>query len=316
MQFIDSNNLPAPIKRAIEWQEKSHNPKSDISNTTMIDSPLRVWLRKKYYPFLVEEYSDRLWALYGTLAHLIVEKFGGTENEHVERDVTALVNGWVVSTRIDYVKEEDDLLDYKFTSVWSTAEGVKIEWERQTNVALWLLRHSAEEKDNQIAEGIKHLKICAMFRDWTPSISDKFPTKILTLSVPMWSDEQAGAYVLERVKLHQEATKDLNVIPPICSDSERWMSDFAIMKEGRKNALKAKIKTREAAEEMMESVGGDSIREAKPKRCLGYCLYAKMGFCPYWDTASATAKEIPEIASIPEDEPDPDKSRKDEDRRL
>ena len=229
------------------------------------------------------------------------------------------VNGWKVSAKVDYLKKGDCLSDYKFTSVWSTAEGVKPEWERQLNVGLWILRHDENEQTRKIGLSIKRLEIVALFRDWVPSIGDKFETEAVTLPVKAWSDKTTEAYVLERVKLHQEAVKDLGKIPPICSDSERWMSDFAVMSKTKKNALKAKIKTREEAEQIMKEIGGDYIREASPKRCQEtkagertrcYCKYAQNNYCPYWDGFSQSLRSVPVIMAGGT-ATDPDQKRKD-----
>ena len=115
----------------------------------------------------------------------------------------------------------------------------------------------------------------------------------------------------------------MDKIPPICSDGERWMSEFAIMKHGRKNAIKAKIKTREEAEKLMEEVGGDFVREAQPKRCrefkVGerarcYCKYAQNNLCPHWDSFAQAVRDKPEIAKVKATESvatDPDGKRKD-----
>jgi len=299
MKFTNKHHLPAPVCRAIEWQEKSHNPDSNISCTGLIDAPLRQWLRKKYYDYCVEDYSDRLYALYGSVAHFIMKTFGVDDGEHVEREALAMVDGWRVSTAIDYLKTGDCLSDYKMTSVWSTAEGVKIEWENQLNVCLWLLKHDENEEGRELGNSIKRLEICALFRDWVPSIADKFPTRVAVLPAVVWSDGYAEDYMHKRVKLHQEAVKDLSVIPPICSDRERWMKDFAVMKEGRKNAIKAKIKTREEAEELMNDLGGDSIREAVPKRCSEYCVFSKCGYCPWYDLKTKETRIEPVMAEVP-----------------
>jgi len=311
MKFKDSHGLPLPIKKAIEWQEQSHKTTSDVSCTTLIDSPLRVWLRERYYKHIVEEYGDRLWALYGTLAHLVVEKFGASETAHVEKEVTADIFGWKVSAQLDYVLEGERLIDYKFTSIWSTIDGVKPEWEAQLNVGLYLLRNCNDEKMRDIGKSIHKLEICALFRDWTLRESEKFPNKIQPLAVSVWSNEKAKAYVEGRVKLHQAAS-NTDVIPPICSDQERWMSDFAIMSKKKKNAMKAKIKTREEAEQLLAELGGDYIREAKPKRCADYCSYGKQGFCPYWDGFAQETRAEPVVAEKPKETTfdDPDHKRK------
>lgn len=320
MKLTNRFGLPMPVFRAIEAQEIAHKSNADISCTALIDSPLRFWLLRNYYSQLEEDASDRLWALYGSLAHLVAEKYGKAEKDtHVERQVIADVLGWKVSAILDYVLEGEVLSDYKFTSCWATTEGVKPEWEAQLNVGLWLMRHSNDEVLAKVGAAIKRLEIIALFRDWVPSNADKFPNKVEVLKVKVWSEADAKRYIEERVKLHQAAkdkTFENGQVPPICTDKERWMSDFAIMLKSKKTAIKAKIKTREEAQQWLEQLGGDYIREAKPRRCEEYCTYAKCGFCPWFDYESKTTRTEPLLSASPNPNDcgtatDPDHKRKD-----
>jgi len=311
MRLTNKFGLPEPIFQAIQWQERAHKLVGNVSCTSLIDSPLRFWLGKKYYDQLEEDASDRLWALYGSLVHLVAEKYGKeVGGAHVEKQVIADVLGWKVSAILDYVLEGAALSDYKFTSKWSTMNGVKPEWEAQLNVGLWLMRHGNDEATVKIGAGIKRLEIVALFRDWTPSDSDKFPNKVEVLKVKVWSDKDAQAYIEKRVALHQAAAK-VKGVPPCCTDSEKWLSDFAICLRSKKTALKAKIKTRAEAEKWLVELGGDYIREAEPRRCKDYCSYGRSGFCPYWDHESQsviTEPLIPEKVCV---FTDPEHSRKD-----
>jgi hypothetical protein len=286
MKLTNKFNLPLPIYNAILWQEAAHKSNANISCTTLIDSPLKFWLRSEYYDRIEEDASERLWALYGSLVHLVAEKHGATQaGAHVERQVFSTIKGWKVSAIIDHILEDDVISDYKFTSCWATRDGVKAEWEAQLNVGLWLLRHSEDSDMVELGNTIKRLQIVALFRDWVPSNIDRFPNQVQVLPVSVWSDDKARSYIEERVALHQEAlaTVQRGSVPDICSDQERWMSDFAICAKSKKIALKAKIPTREEAEDWLVKLGGDYIREATPRRCESYCTYAKCGLCPWYD---------------------------------
>jgi hypothetical protein len=240
-----------------------------------------------------------LWVLHGSLIHLLLEKFGGSSVEHAERTVKSIINGWVVSATLDYIQEGDCLTDYKYTSVWSSKDGVKDEWEKQLNVGLYLLRKDAETA--QIGAAIKKLAICIWYRDWRTSERNDFPNEIEVLPVDVWPEAKAKAYIEERVSLHQQFDGD--GIPPMCSDHERWLKDFAIMKNDRKTAVRAKFKTREEAEAALIEFKCDYIREAAPKRCIAYCAYGMCGFCPYWNPETQQVRQAPKIAAIPDDEP-------------
>jgi hypothetical protein len=298
MKFTNKMDLPAPLCRAIEWQNDSHKMIEgvDISNTSLIDSPLIYWLKRHYKDQVVEDYADRIWPLYGTLAHLIMEMFGkDEEGEHVEATVVAPVGGLQVSTQIDAIFKSDEIVDYKWTSVWSFKEGPKDEYVAQLNIARYLMFLSTRYKlkDGEvitsdhfkaIASKIRRLRICAMFRDWGPRMAEEFPQPVQMFEIPLWSWDRVKAYVDSRVALHKVGIEcDPNTPPPICSDAERWMTDFAIMRKGQAKAVKAKIATREEAERLLEEYQCDTVRDAEPRRCMDYCPYGKQGLCPYWN---------------------------------
>ena len=89
------------------------------------------------------------------------------------------------------------------------------------------------------------------------------------------------------------------------------MSDFAVCLRSKKTALKAKIKTREEAEDWLIKLGGDYVREAKPRRCEEYCSFAKCGLCPWYDYETKTTRTEPLIYEKDCIATDPDHKRKD-----
>jgi hypothetical protein len=298
--------------RAVEAQERAHKSNADISCTGLIGSPLRFWLGKKYYDQLEEDASDRLWALYGSLTHLILEKHGKAEKDaHVERQVIADVLGWKVSAILDYLKETSKLIDYKFTSGFAVMRGVKQEWKSQLNVVLWLARNGNNPEAAVIAKEIKRMEIVALCRDWAPRYAADFP-KAKVMPVEVWPEDKTRSYIEERVKLHQAAAATEGV-PPICTDEERWMTDFAVCLTGKKIALKAKIATREEAEQWRVRLGADYVRDAEPRMCNEYCIYSKCNCCPWYDLNSKTTRTEPVVADvISGTASDPDHARKDE----
>ena len=71
-------------------------------------------------------------------------------------------------------------------------------------------------------------------------------------------------------------------LPP-CSEEERWhqKGKVAVMKEGRKTAIKL-FDTKEEAEQNMKALGGTYLEERKgcDRRCSEYCNCNL--FCPYF----------------------------------
>lgn len=245
MQITNNHKLPEPLYQAIVAQSKAHSVgAADLSCTELIDSPLIRWLWREHGDEVVEDAGDRLWPLYGSIAHSIMEKYQG-EGHHIETEAIAQVGALKISGHIDLIVFPDGTLqDYKFTSGWSIEDAikkgmVKPEWERQLNVYRYLLKHDPFIN----LPPISRLQIVAMIRDYGPRHSSKLqPVEIL--EVPVWTDEDTQAYMEERVKLHLVAMGP--DVPPQCSPAERW-----------------------------ENYKGES------KRCEGYCPFGKQGLCPY-----------------------------------
>lgn len=287
MKLTNRLNLPAPLFRAIEWQQSQHNvEEAALSCTQLIDSPLIVWLWRKFGDQVQEDASERLWPLYGTLAHAVLEQFAG-EGEHVETEAIALVDSLRISGHIDLIVLPDGTLqDYKFTSAFTVAtakrEG-KPEWERQLNVYRYLVENAVAGCGLGQLPQIQQLQIVAMLRDWGPRHQQDGLKPVEVIEVPLWSQEQVLAYIQERVALQREAF--LEEAPPICNPQERWTTPttYAVMKQGRKAALRVSESSKEAEQWMLTNGQGDFIQErpGEDKRCLHYCPFGKQGLCPY-----------------------------------
>jgi hypothetical protein len=89
------------------------------------------------------------------------------------------------------------------------------------------------------------------------------------------------------LELEFEGLKDFESVPddelPICSPEERYNSGdkYAVMKKGRKTAMRV-LDSKEEAEKWMKDNGGDHIdvRSGEDKKCLDYC--AACEFCSYY----------------------------------
>lgn len=80
-------------------------------------------------------------------------------------------------------------------------------------------------------------------------------------------------------KAEQLADQDL----PMCSDQDRWKNPdvFAVMKKGRKTALRL-LNTEQEAQDYSAKYGGDYIeyRKGEDRKCKEYCNCCD--FCPYY----------------------------------
>lgn len=252
--------------------------KSNITVTQLIDSPRVVALRKKHWDDIEEDVSDRLWALMGRALHHVME-FSNAQSVIAEERLFAKREGWIISGQIDaqvVIRSNPpvvDLGDYKFTSVWAVMNE-KPEWERQLNLYAWLV-----EEAKPLAV-VNKLFVYAMCRDWTKrdTVRVGYPqTPLVIMPIPVWTQEQREAYLMERLRLHAETDVDavLDKEPPPCTPEEQWRREatYAVIKPGRKRAIRVFDNLAEA--EAFDSTTGETvidIRPAQPIRCINdYC---------------------------------------------
>lgn len=159
--------------------------------------------------------------------------------------------------------------------VWSYIFG-KREWEEQLNVYAFLARVNGSS--------VNELSILAFFYDWDENSMLRNPDypkhPILKIPVVLWDPEKQREFVMERINAH--------IACEPCSPEERWRrpSTFAVMKEGRKTALRVLGSYDEAYQWCNENghiyqdgdfVGqerkGISIveRVGEDRRCQDYC---------------------------------------------
>ena len=272
-------NLPEPLYQAIAAQQQQHSVgEADISCTQLIDAPLIAWMWRNYGDQVVEDATDWLWALYGSIAHSILEGFAGA-GHHVETEAIATVNRLRVSGHLDLLVMPDGTIqDYKFTSAWTVGEAKKNgkpEWERQLNGYRYLLEQDAQLNFSPV----KRLEIVAMLRDWGPRHAQDGLKPVEVISVPLWAQERVEAHIRERVRLHQAAR-----IPLQCSPEERWATPttYAIVRPGRKTAVKVFQNEAEAqAWQQQYPADGIKVRPGENKRCLNSCPFGKQKLCLY-----------------------------------
>jgi len=281
MNITNNHNLPQSFVNFAR-NDKYSKGQSDISVTTLIDSPRVRLLREAKSSEMTSDAADMIWPLFGTAVHHILESASEDEGVILEERLYATVNDWILSGAVDHQKIEGNsisITDYKVTSVWSVIHG-KIEWEQQLNCYAFLAQKSKGMK-------VKSLQICAILRDWNRREAerrDDYPqAPVILVDIPMWPDTKRIEYIKERVEMHQDAQMnfDLAEMFPPCSDEERWKRGeaWAVKKKGNKRAQRV-FDNQASAEEFMKDKENLEIehREGEYVRCNGdYCGVAN--FC-------------------------------------
>jgi hypothetical protein len=291
MKITNKTNLPQAFVDFAR-SDKYSKGQSDISVTSLIDSPKVRIMKEHFHDDMEVDAVDMVWALFGTAVHAILETSKQTENIVTEERLYTKVDDWILSGAIDRQEIDDDgvsIYDYKVTSVWSLIFD-KPEWERQLNCYAYLV-----EKEKGIK--VKDINICVIARDWNRRKAEQDPSMppspIQIKKIPLWSFERRARYIQERVALHQQAqiTFDLEENFGECTDDDRWKKSdtWAVKKSGQKRALRVFNNEKDANEyvewhnETDKSYVNKSnleieIRSGEYTRCKGnYCSVAE--FC-------------------------------------
>ena len=287
MKITNKFSLPETLVRAVMDDEYDKGD-SVLSVTQLIAPPRIVVLQKLNEHNLTSDVVDRVPSLLGTAVHKIIEKGSKDVPGHiVEERLFSDVCGWKISGAVDLQIQKGDgaweINDWKVTSVYSVLSD-KPEWEQQLNCYAYLASKSH-------GRNVTSLKIVAILRDWQrkqAEIKADYPqSQIVMVDIPVWTPEQQEAYITERVALHQAAQKAVDTGEPVayCTDQERWVrgESWALMKEGRKSAVKLYDNEEQAREDCSKSGGGHHVehRRGSAVRCAGnYCLVSV--WCRQW----------------------------------
>jgi hypothetical protein len=247
--------------------------KGEIHVTQLIGPAMVDYLRRKHWDELVDDASNRLFALFGQGLHAAIANDGRIE--HAKKVLAEVIENWykidseiqlcvltdllkaldstnqsgiesdlkwklkggkwtLVGTDDHYDELQACIMDWKITSVWSVLFA-EHNWEEQLNVYGWMRRKLGYE--------VKQLKVWALLRDWQKSKAKyggggpKYPRiPFVEVEVPVWSMKKAEEYVYERlIKFEGE--------PEWCTPEDKWQTPmvYKVMKKGRKSAVIATV---------------------------------------------------------------------------
>ncbi len=275
-QFTNENNYPHWLYHTLTTNNYSKGTRpSDISVTRLIDSPQVNQLRFEHSNELIEDVKDRVWSIWGSAVHSVVESTNESNSDVLtEKRFYNEYDNKVVTGQIDVYDMTDKILyDVKTVSAWNLVNGHKKSWEFQLNVLA----------DIMIANGwkVKGIAIVAVARDWNArqaSTTEAYPQHAMTVvDIPLWIPSIRKKYIDQQLSRHFKEEH-------YCTPEERWQSEekWAVMKDGRKNALRLTDSEEEANKYIMDLIDPTKAyiehREGSPKRCWSYCNVRN--FCP------------------------------------
>lgn len=281
MIITNNTNLPAPF---VKMAEDHYEIKPKRYSVTTLLKPVReILLNRRYNDVIEQDCSDMIWLLFGQATHAILEKYSVGKTEFAEERLEyKLENGYTVSGVIDlYDMEKSELVDYKTASVWKVIKRDFDDWRKQGLMYAWLLRKNGLPCDN--------VTFYAILKDHSISKAKReadYPkSNIFKYAFPVTDSAITEIDKFIRDKIDEIIANENNPDDelPLCSMADRWNDGdkYAVMKKGRKTALRVLDSEQEAAL-YMQNNGGDYIekRPGEDKKCNDYCRCCTK--CNYW----------------------------------
>jgi hypothetical protein len=279
MKITNKYNLPQTIVNVLNRPTYTKG-KAHLSVTEALSSPRIVQLRKRHWDELEEDVADKVWAIFGTAIHSVLEQ-GKDDNHIIEQRIHTEVDSWNISGAIDLQRVDDDgivLSDYKTTGAWAVMNE-KADWEQQLNLYAWLV-----EKEKKTP--VKKVEIVAIIRDWSRRDAQNktgYPeAPIKVIDVQLWPFQVREDFIKQRVHLHSNAymAAEMGEELPDCTPAEMWEKQtvWALRKTGNVRA-KSLHDTSEEAHAALDEAGKGFEIEVRPgerTRCASFCQVSGM----------------------------------------
>ena len=280
MIITNKLNLPSPFV-SLAQRDYVFEP-NEYRVTSLLKGIRETILERRHGKEIERDVSDMVWLLFGTAVHGILEKHQELGHELKEERIKVPFGNYILSGQFDLYNDETKIVtDYKTASVWKIIFGDFEDWRRQTLIYCLMLRKIGfDAQGGQIVAFLKdHSKRDAKIKSDYP----QFPVQVVKFDFTDDDFKECEEWLMARFEEIAAAEKLPDDELPICTPDERFNSGdkFAVMKKGRKTALRV-LDTMEEAEQWKAENGGDVIviRPGEDKKCLDYC--AACEFCSYY----------------------------------
>ena len=272
MNYTNELDLPQPFVEAVKSKH-------------MLGGTCEAVLKRRHQSDVTEDVSSMLWAILGTAVHKVLESAQSGPEQHQEQWLCVKVGDYELSGIFDlYDDATGTVTDWKVTSVYTVLFGDFEKWRKQTLAYCWMLR--------QKGHGAHRGQIVAMLRDHNMRKAkierDYPPHPVFTIEWDFTEEDfkaiESDIFAWFGEVWHQEITDDNELVP--CIPEQRWHKPdkWAVMKDGRKRAVRVFEDEEQAVSllnQLKESDQGHHIefRQGEDTRCQSYCSVAQ--FCPY-----------------------------------
>ena len=285
--MIITNKLKMPDAFVKAIQNSRHNAEKCLSATTLLKGTKEIILTDRHFDEIEIDASEEVWAVFGTAVHSVLEHQEDEAFKEESFSVPAAPGSeWKITGKVDrYNMATETIEDWKTASVWKVIYKDFQDWRTQGLIYAWLLRESGLN--------VRHIRFVALLKDFSKTEAIKNPdypqSPAFIYEFDVNDSELEG--VKDRAMYKALAVRDNwntpdDEIEP-CTPEERWATPtkWAVMKEGRKTAVKV-CTTQEEAEDFIEDLEKEKDkhfveeRKGQDKKCSDYCACCE--FCSYY----------------------------------
>ena len=281
--MIITNNLNLPkqfvsaVKKDYVYKEKRY------SVTSMLKGAREILLSRRHNDEITSDVADMIWAIFGSSVHKILEESESEEDEHKEMRIEIeMPNGYILSGVVDLFSESKKMVtDFKTGTVWKVIFNDWEDYRKQTLMYAYMLRKLGYEVNS--SEIVMLLKDFSKTKSKTEAGYPKQNVYVKHFDFSEHDFEYIDNYLCTKFEELQRLEKIADEDLPICSEEERWASPtkYAVMKNGRKTAVKLCDSEEEANEYISQGKGEYiELRKGIDKKCTEYCSCCS--FCSYF----------------------------------
>lgn len=220
MKLTNKYGVPDAFFRAV--QNDPYEKHGDFSATGLLQPPRATVLLELFKDKIEVDVTTRVAQTIGQGAHSILERAARPGIDIIEKRYFANIEvdgkTYVISAQIDlYESDSKTLSDWKTTKAFAfskkTGSGKKPEWVQQMNIQRFIMEQNGVE--------VKRMQIVGLLKDWNKreaGVNGYPQSEIMTVEMPVWTREEANAFIIERIRAHVSARHSL----PLCTTKEAW----------------------------------------------------------------------------------------------
>lgn len=282
MKLTNELNLPQPFVDAATSDYQYTDKRYSV--TSVLKGTREAILQRRHSEEIETDVSEMVWAIFGSAVHKILEQSEETADQLKENWLSVEVqNGYELSGIFDlYDDATGTVTDYKTATVWKFIYKEFDDWRTQCLAYVWLLR--------KIGFNARRGEIVGMLKDHsktkakTDQTYPQHPVQRIGWNFTDKDLEEFERWLKAKFAEIEAAEKLSDDDLPLCSDVERWHKPdkYAVMKEGRKTAVKL-YDSEEEANARVEAEGKGYYvehRKGEDSKCLNYCSACE--FCSHY----------------------------------